>query len=588
MKKTNILVTLGVGAAIALTGCDDFLNDNRDPMSQQVASTAFWSIPSNVQGEINRFYEEFSGYGNGSAGGRFYFSYLSDDQANKTSSATICPWNNINVPSSSSDWNGPYEVIRGTNLIIEGVEASTLKESEKTNFIAIARLIRGYEYYLLVRAFGDVPLVKKALKPTDDAELFGPRTARNEVIDYALEDITFAVNNIAAKASKIEFSADLAAAIKSEVCLYEGSYAKYHQNDDARAAKYFEEVVAVSAPLVEKYTIGADYQATYNSFRAALTANPEIIFMKAYAPDVLMHPTVDYTSSSSPVAGMTKDAFDNYLFKDGKPLALTSENKSDVGVVYPRLGADGKQLEEGKGDKKVKLWNYSIKDVLAVRDGRLSATIDTAVYYAGLQYQRPNSMLMTSLTGYGIRKFNNLEMPYNYATTIKNYTCAPLYWGAYVAMNYVEAKAELYELGKGTLDDADIDKTINKLYARAGLPATTVADMKNMNDPANNMGISSLLWEIRRCRRCEFIFDGIRYWDLVRWHQLELLDNVKYPNVGLGANVSAAPVEANEINGYYNAANGGVRKFDAKHYLYPIPSAQLQLNDKLTQNPGWQ
>lgn len=581
MKKLNILVAIGIGAAV-LTGCDDFLNDNRYPLSQQVSSPAFWSNPNNVQGQINRFYEEFSGYGNGSGSGKFYFSYLSDDQANATSSATIKPWDNTSVPSSSALWNDSYTIIRGANLIIEGVESSSLTESEKTNFTAIARLMRGYKYYLLVRAFGDVPLVKKALDPSDQAELFGARTPRNEVMDYALEDLSFAVDNIATKASKITFSADLAAAIKSEVCLFEASYAKYHKNDNSRANKFFNEVVNATEPLLAKYPIGKNYQATYNSFRAELTANPEIIFMKAYEKDVLMHCTVDYTSSSSPVAGMTKDAFDAYLFKDGKPLALTSENKSDVGVVYPRLGADGKQLTEKKGDEEILLWNYSIKDALSVRDARLVQTVDTAVYYAGLQYQRPNSMLMTSLTGYGICKFNNLNMPEEFTTTIKNYTCAPLYWGAGVAMDYIEAKAEL-----GTITDADVDKTINKLFERAELPATTVAKMTEMNDPANNMNISSLLWEIRRCRRCEFIFDGNRYWDLIRWHQLELLDNVKYPNVGLGANISASPVSADNVNGYYNAANGGIREFEERQYLYPIPSGQIQLNEQLTQNPGW-
>ena len=59
---------------------------------------------------------------------------------------------------------------------------------------------------------------------------------------------------------------------------------------------------------------------------------------------------------------MTKDAFDAYLFKDGKPLALTSENKSDVGEV----DADG---------------NYSIAKLLEVRDARLAKTIDPFVYY---------------------------------------------------------------------------------------------------------------------------------------------------------------------------------------------------------------
>ena len=81
----------------------------------------------------------------------------------------------------------------------------------------------------------------------------------------------------------------------------------------------------------------------------------------------------------------------------------------------------------------------------------------------------------------------------------------------------------------------NLNNTINKLQARAGLPdmTTTPAD-----DPANNMGVSNLIWEIRRCRRCELMFDNwYRYWDLIRWHQLELLDSKKHPNVFLGANL---------------------------------------------------
>lgn len=567
-----------MGAGLA--SCDDFLNDNRFPLSDQMANAAYWNNPNNVQGQINYFYEDFLGYGNSSSGGDFYFKYLSDDQAQGTSEAFVKQWTFTNIPTQADAWDDPYIEIRRANLIIEGVANSTFSQSERDNFTAIARMMRGYQYYLLVRAYGDVPLVEKALDPVDHAELFGPRTPRNTVMDFAIEDLTYASEYIATTASKNAFSSDLAKAIKTEVCLFEASYARYHQHDEARATKYYTEVVNVAQPLIAKYPIGNDYHAVYNSFRAALSANPEIIFMKEYEPDVLMHCTVDYTSSSSPVAGMTKDAFDAYLFRDGKPLALTSENKSDVGKQYPRLGADGKQLidESGKG-----LFNYSILEPLSVRDGRLMAITDTAVYYDGLQYQRPNSMLMTSLTGYGVNKFNNLDMPESYTTTIKNYTCAPIYWGAYVAMNFVEAKAEL-----GTLTDADLANTMNKLMARADLPDVTVASMTSMNDPANNMGVSSLLWEIRRCRRCEFIFDkAIRYWDLVRWHQLELLDTQKHPNIGLGANVSAAPVEIANVGGYMNAIGNTSRVFSEREYFYPIPSRQIQLNDSLTQNPGW-
>lgn len=552
---------------VALTGCNDFLNDNRYPLSIQTSNTEYWSNPSNVQGQCNYFYETFSGYGNGSGGGEFYFPGLNDNQTSATGNLNLAPWKNINVPTSSSSWNNPYIYIRRANLIIDGVASSTLNDLEKANFTAIARLIRGYQYYQLVRCYGDVPLVTKALDENDTEELFGPRTDRNKVMDYALEDLSFAVANISAQKSKNAYSKDLAAAMKSEVCLYEGTYARYHQKDEARAKKYLDEVVACAGPLVDAYPIGDNYQATYNSFRAAASANAEIIFMKEYEKDVFMHPTVDYTSSSTPISGLTKDAFDAYLFKDGLPLAKTAENKTDAGVF-------------NTVDSLI-----HINNLLAVRDGRLAQTIDSVIYYTGHPYKRPNSMPMTSVTGYGVKKFVNDEMTYEYTTTVWNYTCAPLYWGALVALDYAEAKAEL-----GTLTDADLNKTLNKMFARAGLPAATVASLNAIADPANNMGVSSLIWEVRRCRRCELMYDkDLRYWDLVRWHQLELLGSTDHPNIYLGANISPMPAEEQpaNVNGYMNASNGQVREFNARQYLFPIPSGQMGLNDALTQNDGW-
>ena len=565
MKKAIILSVAAVVAA-TLSSCDDLLNDNRYPQSIQTSNVEYWSNPSNVLGQCNYFYETFSGYGNGSGSGEFYFPGLSDNQTSATGGNQLANWKNINVPTSSTSWDNPYIYIRRANLIIEGVEGSNLTDAEKENFTAIARLIRGYQYYQLVRCYGDVPLVTKALQPSDRDELFGPRTKRNTVMDYALEDLTFATEHIAAKSSKNAYSRDLAAAMKSEACLYEGSFARYHQNDNARAEKYFTEVVNCAGPLVDAYPIGDSYQATYNSFRAALSANPEIIFLKEYEKDVFMHCTVDYTSSSTPISGITKDAFDAYLFKDGKPKALTSEDTNDAGTV----DADGK---------------VSIAALLAVRDGRLAETIDDVVYYTGNTYKRPNSMEMTSVTGYGVKKFVNDEMDYTYTTTIWNYTCAPLYWGALVALDYVEAKAELNKLS-----DADVDKTINKMFARAGLPATTVAAMSSMTDPDNDMNVSNLLWEIRRCRRCELIYDkDLRYWDLVRWHQLDQLDSTKNPDIAVGANVSNVPADKRPANvgGYIDASGGQIRTFSDREYLFPIPSGQIGLNNELTQNPGW-
>lgn len=551
-------------ATTALVGCDDFIDDNRYPLDQQTSNPTYWNNASNVTNQCNTFYNQYIGYGNSGSLGWFYAKTLSDDQAGNS----FTNWTNVNVPSSSSNWSAPFTEIRRANYIITNVANSTLSENDKNNFMAIARLNRAWQYYQLVRMYGDVQWIETVVDPANPEETYGSRDDRDMVMDKVLEDLNFACQYMQ-KGSKTSWSKDMANAMKADICLWEGTFCKYRTADEngkaadaTRAEKFLKECVTACENVMNAgYTLSDDYQAIYNS--VSLIDNPEIIFFKEYKKDLFYHSLISYTCSSTQISGMTKDAFDAYLFKDGKPLALTSENKSDVGEV----DADG---------------NYSIAKLLEVRDGRLAKTIDPFVYYQGMAWTRAGAMAMTSSTGYGICKYDNVTLDRDYrANTVKNYTCAPLFWLSVIYCNYAEAKAEL-----GNITDADLDKSINKLYARAGLPALTAE--VGFSDPANNWGVSDIIWEIRRCRRCELMFDNwYRYWDLVRWHKLDKLDSQKNPNILLGANMTAAPVSIANVDGYVDGSKGQIRTFESRQYLYPIPSAQLTLNENLEQNLGW-
>ena len=551
-------------ATTALVGCDDFIDDNRYPLDQQTSNPNYWNNASNVTNQCNTFYNQYIGYGNSGSLGWFYAKTLSDDQAGNS----FTNWTNVNVPSSSSNWSAPFTEIRRANYIITNVANSTLSENDKNNFMAIARLNRAWQYYQLVRMYGDVQWIETVVDPANPEETYGSRDDRDMVMDKVLEDLNFACQYMQ-KGSKTSWSKDMANAMKADICLWEGTFCKYRTADEngkaadaTRAEKFLKECVTACENVMNAgYTLSDDYQAIYNS--VSLSDNPEIIFFKEYKKDLFYHSLISYTCSSTQISGMTKDAFDAYLFKDGKPLALTSENKSDVGEV----DADG---------------NYSIAKLLEVRDGRLAKTIDPFVYYQGMAWTRAGAMAMTSSTGYGICKYDNVTLDRDYrANTVKNYTCAPLFWLSVIYCNYAEAKAEL-----GNITDADLDKSINKLYARAGLPALTAE--VGFSDPANNWGVSDIIWEIRRCRRCELMFDNwYRYWDLVRWHKLDKLDSQKNPNILLGANMTAAPVSIANVDGYVDGSKGQIRTFESRQYLYPIPSAQLTLNENLEQNLGW-
>lgn len=579
---------------MALSSCDGILD--KDPQDA-FTNGNFWTSESNVSGYANAFYEEFTGYGNGGGSGLFYYKTLSDDQAGQS----FADWPYLNVPATDSNWKSCWEEIRRACIMLEKIpEITDMDEATRNHWIGVGRMMRAWEYYHLVRMFGNVPWIDKSLNITDEGVLYAGREKRDAVMDKVLEDINFACTNmIAGKGTKTTFSLDMANAIKAEICLYEGTFRKYRKaadNQDAPdpegAKKYLAEAKAACKAIMGKdYELNESYQGNYNS--TDLKNNPEMILYKAYKQSLLTHSLIDYTCSSTQISGMTKDAFEAYPFlKDGKPVTVTSEtHTSDL----PTQVAITQTLDKGKTtERDTTIYRYSIKDLLKLRDKRLAQTIDTCVFYNGRGFTRFNvGMESTSSTGYGVSKYDNEAIPVNYRNqTSSNYTHCPLFWLSVVYLQYAEACAELSDLGGEAITQGDLDISVNLLRKRAGLPKLNMNP--GFSDPKNTIGVSDLIWEIRRERRCELMFDNwTRYWDLIRWHQLDKLDSTQHPDILLGANLTADPDIAKNkkvelVGNYMDGSKGKTRTFDVKYYLYPIPSGQIDLNPNLApNNPGW-
>src|SRR5690606_19727229 len=83
---------------------------------------------------------------------------------------------------------------------------------------------------------------------------------------------------------------------------------------------------------------------------------------------------------------------------------------------------------------------------------------------------------------------------------------------------------------------------------------------------------------VRRERRSELAFEGLRHKDIIRWRIAEQVLNGWSHGLYTGDAVGTD-------NGYVRVEN---RRFDAgKHYLWPIPQNERDLNSSLTQNPEW-
>ena len=363
--------------------------------------------------------------------------------------------------------------------------------------------------------------------------------------------------------------------------LFEGTYSKYVSKDATRANKYLTEAKNACQTIMSsgKFKLNSDYKSNFDSDN--LNGNEEMILYKHYVQGIMGHGTIDYTCGSTQVNGMTKDAFDSYLFRDGKPLATTTMDKSDKGIVI--------EIDDKSGYGTAK--HIDISRVLANRDPRLSAQVDPILQFPGSGYARFGGAQSTASTGYGVLLFDNVKYSNDNASrqsTNGNYSDAPIFWYAEILLNYAEACAEL-----GSITDADLNKSINLLRDRVSMPHLTTAVAA---DPANNMGVSPIIWEVRRERRVEMMYCmNDRYYSLQRWNQLDKLDTQKYPNLSRGAYVKGFDAEGVvtkdvtiDADGYINCKNNGAERiYDPKYLLFPIPNDQITLNKQIGQNPGW-
>ena len=556
---------------VLFTSCDLLNNDPYDSFTK----SNFFTSETNVEMYSNYFYNEWSAYGTGGASGDFYFNTLNDNQA----VTGLSTWGFKNVPASDGTWSACYTEIRRANILLENIDAVPFqKEADKQYYIALARLYRGWQHFCLVRKFGDCYWVDKTLTKADEDILYGPRQNRNLVMDNLVADINFAVENMGTKNadSRTAYNVHVANAIKSRVCLFEGTYAKYHLKDNARAEKYLNEAIAASEALITAgqfaLTPGAEgYRANYNSLD--LAGNTEMIMYKKYVVGLLYHATQDYCCGSTQTNGLSKSAFNAYLLKDG----TLADPNDDHGV----LGTEG--YDAGKP---------VIYHLLEARDPRLAQQIDGYLGYVGNGRKRYEGMPgqetvaeNTVSTGYGITKFDEPVTPGKFRqATNGNETDGPIFWLAEIVLNAAEAYAELG-------NQAQAKNYVDMLRTRAGMEG-----LKLNNDPANNMGVSDLIWEVRRERRVELMFDlNDRYWSLIRWHQLDKLDTQKYPEQTQGAWIEEGwPIELGSVTltngtyGYIECRTKDHRVFEEKHYLAPIPSGQATLNPQIGQNPGWE
>ena len=125
-------------------------------------------------------------------------------------------------------WSEGFKVIRQANVLIEDLPqyVGTLTGAE--SWIAEAKFIRAYTYFAMVKRYGGMPIITKPQQATgNDADLWVARSSHEDCIDFILEDLDYAIENMTANKVAGRANRYVAAAFKSRVALYAASVAKY-------------------------------------------------------------------------------------------------------------------------------------------------------------------------------------------------------------------------------------------------------------------------------------------------------------------------------------------------------------------------
>lgn len=524
--------------------------------------------------------------------------------------------NNRITPASGGGWT--WTTLRKVNVCLEYMEKNCDDEKVYNTYSGLCRFFRAWIYFDKVARFGDVPWLDHVAGSSDEI-LYQARDSRELVLTHMIEDADYAAEKLPESYGGTTYRATkwAALALKARFCLFEGTFRKYHGITlEGHDANYYLQQAADAANKImtesphKLFTTdrpNLDYALMFTQFDA--TAD-EFIFSTRYGNDngYYHNGTAINLMNSQGRYSMTKKAVCSYLMADGSRYTDIPGWETKMWIEEtvnrdPRLGQTMRTPGYHRIDylEKSKKYDYSGPEL----------GLDLLVPLTGYQ----NSKYLMPITNTQNDKFDQA------------YNDLPIIRLAEIYLIYAEAKAEL-----GTLTQNDLDKSVNLLRDRVGMPHMNMAQANANPDPflcSGTWGFTNVsgankgvILEIRRERGVEMAEESLRYRDLIRWKAGYCIGDqpmygLYFPGPGVydldgdGKNDVALYTASEtkpdsstatyiwkigtdvflsnkEAGGYIEPYQNLTITFDEnRDYFYPIPLDDISLNNNLTQNPGW-
>lgn len=464
-------------------------------------------------------------------------------------------WNPSQMPMKRN-WKDYYACIRRCNNFIENYElipedlSTGGKSKRKERLLGEAYGLRGYFYFLLFKQWGGVPIITSVLDPGNVESLKGiKRATAEETLQQVLDDMDEAIKYLDVKhddANFGRFTSLVATVVKSQVKLY---WASKYWNRDNDPVRWDEAKEAAREALNMAEKNGHILSLKYSDLFNKAGNEPEVIWaknaehMECYWWDFYAMP-LGYGAFN--VDGPIQELVDDFEMKATGKVPVLGYNADNTQIIDETSGYDPKNPWAGRDDRFYSCILYHGAE-LQGRQIDVSAT--------GKDNINIGSIIRTN---YFTNKY--LDQNHNLTTNVSwTYRRFAIMRTAELYLNYAEAANEVD--GATSL----VYELVNTIRRRAGQPELPAGlSQEQMRD------------KIRQERRIELCFENHRFWDVRRWMIAEEIDNGPVHRVTIDAegNISY-PVFQNRV---FNPD---------RHYLFPIPQLEIDKNNALEQNPGW-
>ena len=553
-------------SALSLTSCDDFLDTSS---KTDLNSETAYSNAESAEMDLVGCYDGWQRTISSQDVGIYMVAELASEQAfagfglsDARDRSVIDQFYTGVAPSYNdlfnTDWKNYYAGIFRCNELIKADTDGKIKWNGDTEtqgrIIGEARTIRAILYFDLARLFGDVPLL---LEPSEENI---PRTPVKQVYQAIFDDLKYAIANIPANAYPMDS----------------------RNSNDGRITKYAAEALLARAYLYYTGYYGEEHPACTKA--EAIAAIDDVVHNSDYdlEPNYkdLWMPSSDITSETITQSGEEKKYawettysgkwYDGSAWRSGqgnlsKEIVLNLKfntthdynGNSDGNLFCVNLGPRNKcatSVHIASGWGACSVTPYFVEQYGS--DPRFSACVWSCTD-AGFDADEADSY---EYTGYYTRKYAPMcfsdgtrqEVGFKLGEAHQNIT----YYQDWTVIRFADVLLMHSEL-TGTSEG------LNRVRVRAGLPTEEYS-----------------LENVRKERDIELAFEGIHYWDLMRYEKDGAYAARAIAKAQNGAKVKTGGVET--------TTSFSEENFTKKKGLMQIPNTQITLSGNvLTQNPGW-